>query len=87
MRVGHLDLQVEGQLVDRAPGDQVQMAAHRPEEIVGRDEGRRYSSAVKTPSSTRSSRVLTPWMYLAIQNSVCRSRNPPLPSFTLGSTT
>jgi hypothetical protein len=37
--LGHLDLVVEGQLVLRAVGDQVQVAAHRPEEAFGRVEG------------------------------------------------
>ena len=38
-------------------------------------------------TSTSSAGVFTRWMYLPIQYSVCRSRMPPLPSLTLGSTT
>jgi hypothetical protein len=45
-----------------------------------------YSSFEKTPACTRSAAAFTPFTYLAIQNSVWRSRRPPLPSFTLGST-
>ena len=37
--LGDLDLQVEGQLIRGPPGQQVQMAAHRPEEILGLHEG------------------------------------------------
>ena len=35
----HLDLHVEAQRFRRAPGDQVQVAAHRPEKILGLHEG------------------------------------------------
>ena len=48
---------------------------------------RLYSSAVSRPTCTSSDAAGTLWTYFPIQYSVCRSRSPPLPSLTFGSTT
>ena len=38
-RLGNGDLHVKGKLFGRAPREQVKMSAHRPQKILGVDEG------------------------------------------------
>ncbi len=55
-RVCHLNLHVKGQLVDRAPCDQVQMAADRPKKIFCGDKGFKFFGC-KDPQIDQIGRV------------------------------
>ena len=64
---GNLALHIEGQPVFGAAGDVVQMAAHRPEEVLCLAEGAVFGWPSAVPLRPVRSKSRTLWMYLPIQ--------------------
>jgi len=79
-----LALHVEGQPLFGTAGKEMQVAAHRPQEIRATAEGAVFRAS-NTPRS-RSSSVRARGRHIRDPEQRMQVAQPPLPSFTLGST-
>ena len=81
---GDLRLQVEGQPLLGPAGGEVQVAAHRPQEVEGAQEGPHLARGRTPPAARSRDGVSAGCRYWAIQNRVFRSRSAALALLDVG---